>query len=120
MPDRVWRSNTHSYLRPLPQRLNISSHGKSRRLQRILTDFGCEESFAQAAGRVREHYGIDLGATAIRSATLMHAQRAEQQLQALYDQPFRLLPVQGAEHVIAEADGTMICTVAAMSDGETL
>lgn len=112
MTDRIWFSKTKPYLRPFPQRINITARGKSRRLQRVLTDFGCEDSFAKATERVREHYGIELGATAVRLATLTHAKRAEQQLQAQYAEPFRLLPAQGAEHVIAEADGTMIRTVA--------
>lgn len=111
--DRVWRSDTKSYLRPLPERLQVSSRGKSRRLQRVLTDFGVEESFTKAAERVGEHYGIELGATAVRSATLLHSKRAEQQLESQYAEPFRLLPCEGAEHVIAQADGTMICTVGA-------
>jgi hypothetical protein len=33
------------------------------------------------------------------------------QLQAGYQEPFRILPAVGAAHVIGEADGTMICTV---------
>jgi hypothetical protein len=32
-------------------------------------------------------------------------------LEQEYEKPFRILPSVGAEHVIAEADGTMICTV---------
>lgn len=111
MTDRIWCTDSRSYIRPLPQRLNIRSRGKSQRLQRVLTDFGCEHSFAQAAERLREHYGIELGATAVRDVTLIHAQRAEQRLEARYAESFRLLPPQGAAHVIAEADGTMICTV---------
>jgi hypothetical protein len=39
------------------------------------------------------------------------AQRAREQLQAQYSQPFRVLPAVGAEHVIAQTDGSMICTV---------
>jgi hypothetical protein len=81
-------------------------------LERALTDFGCEHSFAKAAGRVQEHYGFDLSVSAIRKATLKHAQRAREKLEDQYAQPFRTLPSVGAEHVIAEADGTMICTVA--------
>jgi hypothetical protein len=80
-------------------------------LQRVLTDFGCEHSFARAAQSVREHYGFELGASAVRTATLSHAGRAKQRLQEQYEQPFRILPAAGEKHVIAEADGTMICTV---------
>jgi len=82
-------------------------------LERVLTDFGCEQAFVRAAASVREHYGFEIGTSAVRTATLKHAQRAQEKLQETYREPFRLLPAQGAEQVIAEADGTMICTVEA-------
>lgn len=109
--DRVWRSPTHRYLRPLPQRLGVSPKGRSRRLERVLTDFGCEHSFARAAESVQEHYGIKLGASAVRAATLKHAQRAQLKMEQEYRESFRVLPAVGAEHLIAEADGTLIRTV---------
>ena len=109
--ERLWRSQSQSYVRPLPARLGVTPRGRSRRLERVLTDFGAEHSFARAAGSVREHYGFEIGQSAVRDATLEHAQRARGQLQAQYAQPFRVLPALGAEHVIAQADGTMICTV---------
>jgi hypothetical protein len=110
--ERIWRSQTQSYVRPLPERLGVTSRGRSRRLQRVLTDFGSEHSFVRATESVLEHYGLTLGSSAVRTATLAHAQRARAKLQAEYAQPFRVLPAVGAEHVIAQADGTMICTVA--------
>ena len=48
----------------------------------------------------------------MREATLAHARRAGQILQKEYEQPCRALPAQGANQVIAEADGSLICTVA--------
>ena len=63
------------------------------------------------AGSVLEHYGFQIGASAVRDATLAHAQRARDQLEKQYAQSFRVLPKVGPAHVIAEADGTMICTV---------
>jgi hypothetical protein len=110
--EAVWSSPRRAYLRPLPGRLGVTPRGRSGRLQRVLTDFGCELSFVRAAQSVREHYGFDIGATAVRTATLHHAGRAQAGLEADYKEPFRLLPPQGAAHVIAQADGTMICTVA--------
>jgi hypothetical protein len=77
----------------------------------VLTDFGCEHSFARATQSVQEHYGFELGASAVRTATFKHAQRAREQLAAGYRESFRILPAVGAAQVIAEADGTMICTV---------
>jgi Uncharacterised protein family (UPF0236) len=109
--DRVWRTEGKSYVRPLPQRVGITARGHSRRLKRVLSDFGSEHSFARAAQSVREHYGFEIGASAVRQITLEQAQRAQARLEAQYEQPFRVLPAQGATHVIAEADGTMIRTV---------
>ena len=43
---------------------------------------------------------------------MTHARRARERLREEYAQPFRILPATGAAQVIAEADGTMICTVA--------
>lgn len=111
--DRIWCSPAKSYLRPLPQRVGVTPRGLSRRLQRVLTDFGCEHSFVQGSESVREHYGFQIGSSAVRKATLKHAHRAREKLQAEYAQPFRVLPAVGAEQVVAQTDGTMICTVAA-------
>ena len=94
--DRVWRKPEQSYLRPLPARLGVSSGGRSRRLDRVLTAFGGEQSFAQAAGSVLEHYGFEIGVSAVRIATLKHAQRAQQQLETEYAKTFRELPVLGS------------------------
>ena len=109
--DQIWCSPTQKYLRPLPQRLGVTPRGHSRRLERVLTDFGCEHAFARAAESVLEHYGFAVGASAVRTATLKHAQRAREGLQKQYARPFRATPAVGTEHVIAEADGTLIRTV---------
>src|SRR5437899_4970542 len=109
--ERVWRSSEKSYLRLLPRGIGVSPRGRSMRLERALTDFGCEHSFGHAAARVLEHYGFEISASAVREETLTHAQGAAKGLEEQYEEPFRLLPSIGAEHVVAEADGTMICTV---------
>lgn len=111
MRERIWCSPTKSFLRPLPGRLGVKPRGRSRRLDRVLTDFGCEHSFARAAQSVREHYGIEVHASAVRAATLEHAQRAHRQMHQEYEESFRVLPAAGVEHVIAQADGTLIRTV---------
>jgi hypothetical protein len=110
--ERVWRTDDKTYLRLLPEAIGISPRGRSTRLERALTDFGCEHSFAHAAGRVKEHYGFEINVSAVRGGTLKHAQRAEQMLEKKYAQPFRLLPPGGAPQVIGETDGSMVCTVA--------
>lgn len=110
--ERIWRTETRKYVRLLPEGIGVKPWGRSLRLQRVLTDFGCEHSFGHAAARVFEHYGFEISASAVRETTLAHVQRAAQQLEEEYREPFRVLPAAGAGHVIVEADGTMICTVA--------
>jgi hypothetical protein len=52
--------------RPFCEARGVQNRGYSRRLQRVLTDFGADQAFGTAAAKVREHYGIEvpLGACA--------------------------------------------------------
>jgi hypothetical protein len=111
--ERVWCTEPQQYLRLLPGAIGVTPRGRSKRLERVLSDFGCEHSFRHAAARVLEHYGFEISASAVREATLHHAGRAQEILEKEYREPFRVLPAHGAEHVVAEADGSMVCTVAA-------
>jgi hypothetical protein len=111
--ERIWRDPTHSYLRCFAQRIGVSARGKSRRLQRVLSDFGCEHSFARSCARVEEHYGFKLNAPAVRTVTLAQSRRAVTKLEKHYAKSFRSLPARGASTLVAQADGTMICTVEA-------
>ena len=76
----------------------------------MLSDFGAEHSFRQSCQRLKEHYGFELNASAVRDITLQHAGRAAARLEIGYEQSFRILPQTGPAYVVAEADGTMICT----------
>jgi hypothetical protein len=107
----VWRSSTRSYQRVFCTRIGVTPRGKSRALKRVLSDFGAEHAFAQAAARVKEHYGFELHSSAVRAATLEAAQRAQEKLEGHYGRPYRVLPAVGQERVVAQADGTMLCTV---------
>lgn len=111
MRERIWCSPTQPYLRPCLLGLGVTPRGRSQRLERVLTDFGCEQAFARAAQSVREHYGFEIGASMVRTATLKQAHRAREKLHQEYEQPFRVLPSVGADYVVAQTDGTMICTV---------
>ena len=110
--ERVWRTQQKNYLRLLPEAIGVTPRGRSLRLERVLTDFGCEHSFQHAAARVLEHYGFEINTSAVREATLHHAARAEQLLQKEYQEPFRVLPAVGQQYVVAQTDGSMVCTVA--------
>ena len=74
--ERVWRTAHKEYVRLLPQAIGVSPRGRSKRLERVLTDFGCEHSFKHAAARVLEHYGFEINVSTVREATLEHAARA--------------------------------------------
>lgn len=65
----------------------------------MLTDFGAESSFARAAGRVREHYGLDVPVSATRAHTLRHARAI-----AGTSAP----PAPPAAQLITQMDGSMI------------
>lgn len=110
--ERVWQTEQKSYLRLLPEAIDVKARGRSKRLERVLTDFGIEHSFQNAAERVLEHYGFKINVSSVRNATLQNAHRAEQLLEKECEQPFRILPAVGAQQVIAEADGSMLCIVA--------
>ena len=106
------RTAHSNYVRVLASRIGVTARGKSRRLTRALVDFGAEESFAKANERLREHYGFALSASAVRAATLTHATRAQARLEAQYEESFRVLPGRGAPQLVAQSDGSMVCTVA--------
>lgn len=86
-------------LRPFCKSAGVYNRGYSQRLQRAVVDFGAEHSFAKAADRIREHYGIDVPVEAIRQHTLRHG-RSIHQLAAEAMAP--------AKTLIAQMDGTMI------------
>jgi len=72
-------------------------------LQRVLTDFGADHSFAQAAAKVKEHYLIEVPTSAARQHTQKHAAQMREVA------PERAsLPAGGVAQVIAETDGCLI------------
>jgi hypothetical protein len=85
--ERLWRSDLSSYIRVLPQALGVVDRGYTRRLERAITDFGCEHSFAQAVAALQEHYGFGIPVTAARDITYRHADRIGQQQQEADNKP---------------------------------
>ena len=71
--ESLWRSSETSYLRVLPEALKVRSRSCSLRLQRVLCDFGMEDSFAQSVQRLSEHYGFEVSPSAVAKITLKHA-----------------------------------------------
>lgn len=109
--DCVWRDPGGGLHRPLPERIGVCSRGKSLRLQRALTDFGADESFAKASAKVKEHYGLDVGAGAVRAVTLKHAALAQSRERECGGRAFRALPGDGADTLVCQADGSFLRTV---------
>src|SRR3569833_1962661 len=86
-------------LRPFCQSAGVRHRGYSKRLQRVIVDFGAEHSFGKAAQRVAEHYGIEVSTEALRQYTLRHGRSIEQ------------LPAQslaGAKTLVVQMDRSMI------------
>jgi hypothetical protein len=87
-------------LRPFCREAQVKPRGYSQRLQRVLTDFGSEVSFRQAAGRVREHYAVDVPVEAVRQHTLRHGKAIPTLATAEAARP--------AAQIITQMDGSMI------------
>jgi len=90
-------------VRPFSKEAQVQPGGYSRALQRVLTDFGAEESFERAAARVKEHYGIEVGSSAIRRITYQHARKIQSVAPAKPPHP--------AKTLITQIDGSMIPVV---------
>lgn len=90
-------------MRPLKVVFGVRGDGYSQLLQRALSDFGAEESFLRAVTRVKEHYGIDVSAGAIRRITFQHG-RAIAEVGA-----HRTCPP--AKELVTQIDGSLIPVV---------
>ena len=62
--------------KPLVDEMKITHQGRSEAVNRALSDFGIEDSFATAAVRFKEHYHYDIGPSATARATKNTAQQA--------------------------------------------
>jgi len=72
-------------------------------LERVLTDFGADESFAKSVAKVKEHYLIDVPESGLRQVTHKHASISKQQ-----EELETKLVAKGVQQVIAETDGCLI------------
>lgn len=105
-------------IRPFSTRAEIKSREYSKGLQRVLVDFGSEESFERAAERVKEHYGIEVSVSAVRNQTEQHGATMSAMGEPLLTE---MGPKSGVELLITEIDGSMIPIVlpAMDADGKT-
>ena len=97
----VWDRRSGKERRPFRDGCGARAHGYSRRLQRAISDFGADESFARAAAKVAEHYGLTLPVSGCRRVTLQHAL-------ACHAHRLPAGPTPPAEQLIGEMDGSMV------------
>ena len=90
-------------LRPLCRAAGVHCRGYSEPLQRRMTDFGADLAFGQVPSKLKEHYGIEVPSSAVRSITEAQARAIHAQ-----EQVETTVPAQGVPWVIVETDGTMI------------
>ena len=84
----------------------MSQRGRSLALERVLSDFGLEKSFSQAAVSVKEHYGFEISPSSVSRTSIKHATGIAQQQSARPG--VRTLPARGAERIITESDGSFV------------
>jgi len=70
----LWLPGSSS--KPLIDDMNITHQGRSEAVNRALSDFGIEDSFAMAAVRFKEHYHYDIGSSSAARSTKQAAQQA--------------------------------------------
>lgn len=111
----LWDRKNHRSARPVKEQLGIKHGGRSLALQRVLTDFGIEESFGQAAKRFQEHYGWEIERGTVRREVEEIGSAAEKYvdmklLEAFlsYEQPDAKPATD--DRVIVELDGCQIRT----------
>ena len=85
----------------------------SEALQRAITDFGADGPFADAAAKLREHYGIDVPVSTVRAITEHHGavMRARQPQGTSWPE------AAGVGRLIAELDGSMVPRVETAAAG---
>ncbi len=100
------RKENGGQLRPFSVRAGVGSRSYSLPLQRALTDFGADVPFAEVVKKMREHYGVEVSASAVRQITESHGERMREQQEA--DLIGQLGPEAGWDWLITEADGSLV------------
>jgi hypothetical protein len=110
MMDQVLKDKyTQTRVRPFDEVSGVVCRGYSLALQRVMTDFGADESFSEATKKISEHYGIDISKSATQRITewhaaLIHAEEDNRHDRILATHP----PSKSADIIISEIDGSMV------------
>lgn len=108
--ESILRSQTRSYIRLLSAVIGCNHRQYSKRLERIITDFGCERSFAKAVASIQEHYGFTIPMSSACKITYKHTQRIASE-QEKHVKTAMAVPPCGVDKLIAQADGSMVAIV---------
>ncbi len=98
-------------VRPFMCAARVSCRGYSYGLQRVVTDFGADVSFARVPEKVREHYGVEVCASTVRAITEGHGAALESGAEVSVK-----LPLGGVTRLVTEMDGSMVPTVQMAED----
>jgi hypothetical protein len=109
--------------RPFQRLTGLRCRDKSLALQRALSDFGAEKSFAQASRQLLEHYGVTLDRSSVRQVVEQQAQRAEAFVDSQHEEVIkgegrRQRRLGGQPWLIVESDGSMVRTGELVPDPE--
>lgn len=107
--------STKKTIRPFTQSASVVCRGRSLRLQKALTDFGADESFAKAALKVKEHYGVDVAI----STTRLDVEKNARKIQATEKSNRFSVNLRPSECIIGQLDGSMIPIVSQTEPAKT-
>ncbi len=107
MQEQIYRQGRGGeQVRPFARAARVECRGYSLGLQRVVTDFGADVSFARVPEKVREHYGIEVCASTVRAITEGHGAVLESACEAEVK-----LPLGGVTRLLTEMDGSMVPTL---------
>ncbi|MGH7908401.1 MAG: ISKra4 family transposase [Thermodesulfobacteriota bacterium] len=105
--EQTYRCTTdNSVVRPFARSASVTPRGYSQGLQRVMTDFGADDSFGEAVNKMREHYAIEVPQSAVREITQKHAERMRDEKELQTQLPQLAVPL-----VIAHSDGCLVPVV---------
>ena len=68
-----------------------------------MVDFGADDSFHRASAKLKEHYGVDVSATAVKRVTYFHSEQMRQK-----ESIQKEIPQAGVKNIICESDGVLL------------
>ena len=99
-----------NFSKPLIDEMRITHQGRSEAVNRALSDFGIEESFAAAAARFKEHYHYGIGQSAADRSTKNTAFQAMEYIDSKLQSLDPDEPPAKVSAMLAELDGCELRT----------